>query len=1074
MSPSVPRYDFLADLLAEWLEGVPDRVRRATRTRRLFLPEPVFATEPLPNFACEFVEPLRCRATLALQHDARWRIAGTCTCPISRCGPCEHQVLLANFLESDLRKNGPQAKAWRAAVDVPDAWVFAELDRLLEREHRELPRDVSLVWIVEDHWGRLSFSLKHRAPLRSGKLSSARPTSARDFVDLLAQSACEHDRRLAQSLSHRFPSEGWHHVARTAGPQSTAWSDHFRDGIELADLLALAGHPNVYFGGLDRPLAIREASLALTVTESGDEVHVALTADGIPLPKGTHIFEDEGGCFVRESPDATLHVFRWPPDGERLASRLALGPLSVPRAHGAALVDRLARVEHLLPLDLPDSLRGTERAADERVRVVLEPVATGGAAVKLRLRPIAGGPLCVPGSGARLTALVEEHRTTCRRRPEAERTAAALLSRALGLSLSGEDFEALLQSDEELLDLMARLETPELDQVEVEWPAAKLQLVSNVRSRRVEVRAQADWFGLDGEIDVDGDELVLADLLLARREGRKYVPLGRGRFAHVAKLIDERLARLADLTHVAGKELTLSRGALAEADSLFADFEAVVPLSWTDLARRAREARALDAAVPAGLRAELREYQLEGYAWMRRLAALDCGGCLADDMGLGKTVQAIAMLLARAGEGPQFVLAPTSVGFNWLRELERFAPGLHALSLRVANRSALLSRVGPGDVVVGSYGLLRVEREALAATKWTTLVLDEAQAIKNWNTDTARAVRSLQADWKIALTGTPVENHLGELYSLMQTVLPGLFPSWEQFARSYAAPIEKRGDAARRHALAQLVRPFILRRTKAQVLTELPPRTEVRRDVVLPKAERALYEAARREAVASLSGEIDDQRGRFEVLAQLTRLRQIASCPHLCVPSHPVVSEKLTVLFDELEELLDEGRAALVFSQFATLVRLISAELDKRGVAHLVLTGETPAKERERLVTAFQNGEAKVFLVSLKAGGTGLNLTAADTVFLLDPWWNPAVEDQAADRAHRIGQTRAVTVVRLVAQGTIEEKVLGLHEKKRALVAGILEEADVAGKLSVRELIDLLRDGQRASEEDEDEATPRA
>jgi SNF2 family DNA or RNA helicase len=369
-----------------------------------------------------------------------------------------------------------------------------------------------------------------------------------------------------------------------------------------------------------------------------------------------------------------------------------------------------------------------------------------------------------------------------------------------------------------------------------------------------------------------------------------------------------------------------------------------------------------------------------------------------------------------------------------------------------------------------SYGLLRFDIEAIAEVEWGTLVLDEAQAIKNAATETARSARRLRAKWSVALTGTPVENHLGELWSLFHTIAPGLLGSWEQFASRFAGPIEREKNKGRRTALARIVRPFVLRRTKAEVLKELPARTEVRLDVCLSKTERALYEKARLEAVAKLAAPVKGRDQRFEVLAELTKLRQLASHARLVEPKAPAVSAKLAVLLEQLEEVLAGGHRALVFSQFTRHLDLVEKAFAERGLQAFRLEGKTPPKERERLVDRFQNGEAPVFLISLKAGGTGLNLTAADYVFHLDPWWNPAVEDQASDRAHRIGQERAVTVVRLVARDTIEEKVLSLHEEKRDLVAGVLDGTDRAGKLSTEELLALLREGAREAGGQEVEA----
>jgi len=439
-------------------------------------------------------------------------------------------------------------------------------------------------------------------------------------------------------------------------------------------------------------------------------------------------------------------------------------------------------------------------------------------------------------------------------------------------------------------------------------------------------------------------------------------------------------------------------------------------------------------------------------------------------MGLGKTVQAIAVLVDRAKHGPALVLAPTSVCFNWVEELRRFAPGLRpVLYAAEPDRAGCLARLKKKDVLIVSYGLLVNDAAALAAVKLATLVVDEAQALKNPVTRRARAARALTADFRIALSGTPLENHLGELWSLFAVVFPGLLGSWEQFRERFADRIERTRDPEARAALSRVIRPFLLRRTKQEVARELPARTEIHVPIALSKDEAALYEDARLAAVAELGAKgrgVRDAQRRFQVLAALTRLRLLASHPKLYDASSQVGSSKLRRLLELLEELREEGHRALVFSQFTSHLALVREELDHAGFSSLYLDGSTPAKQRAALIAKFQEGHGDVFLLSLKAGGTGINLTAADYVIHLDPWWNPAVEDQATDRAHRIGQTRPVTVYRLITRGTIEEKILALHADKRALVAGVLEGTDVAGKIGARELLALLAGGSAVLDDD--------
>jgi SNF2 family DNA or RNA helicase len=433
-------------------------------------------------------------------------------------------------------------------------------------------------------------------------------------------------------------------------------------------------------------------------------------------------------------------------------------------------------------------------------------------------------------------------------------------------------------------------------------------------------------------------------------------------------------------------------------------------------------------------------------------------------MGLGKTLQAIALLIDRQERGPQLVVAPTSVCFGWQREMERFAPSLRPRLLAGTERKGLLDELGPRDVVVTSWGVLLRDSEELAKVRFATFVMDEAQAIKNAATRRARAARDVDAERRLALTGTPLENHLGELWAIFRAAAPGLLGSWEQFKARFAVPIERHRDERARRALSRLIRPFLLRRTKAEVAEDLPSRTEVVHLVELSDDERRAYEDVRLAMLAKLEGEEDKLKGgerhntdkRFEILSALTRLRMRACHPVLDGDAVDTPSSKLKSVLRIASDLKDGGHRALVFSQFTSHLGLVRRALEEQGFTTLYLDGSTPQQERARLVDRFQAGEGDLFLISLKAGGFGLNLTAADYVLLLDPWWNPAVEDQAADRTHRIGQTRPVTIYKLVARDTIEEAILSLQADKRRLVDDVLDGSGSAGALSTSELVALI------------------
>ena len=446
---------------------------------------------------------------------------------------------------------------------------------------------------------------------------------------------------------------------------------------------------------------------------------------------------------------------------------------------------------------------------------------------------------------------------------------------------------------------------------------------------------------------------------------------------------------------------------------------------------------------------------------MSRLAKWGVGACLADDMGLGKTVQTLSILLERASLGPALVVAPTSVSNNWESEVQKFAPTLNAYFYREGNRQELLDSADKFDIVIASYGLLQQDSEQFIEKKWATIVLDEAQAIKNINAKRTKTAHKLNGDFKLVTTGTPIENHLGELWSIFRFLNPGLLGSQQQFMNNFITPIERDSNDDARQQLKNLIRPFILRRTKTQVLHELPPKTEITVEIPLSEGERAIYEAVRSSALENLAQDKSQRQGggeHLKVLAAITKLR-LASChPKLVMADSTLSSSKLDRFGELVDELLENNHKALVFSQFVKYLSVIREYLDERGIKYQYLDGSTPVAQRKTRVDAFQAGEGEIFLISLKAGGSGLNLTAADYVIHMDPWWNPAVENQASDRAHRIGQTRPVTIYRLVAENTIEQKIVKLHEHKRDLADSLLEGSDMSGSMSADQMLELMRE----------------
>lgn len=685
------------------------------------------------------------------------------------------------------------------------------------------------------------------------------------------------------------------------------------------------------------------------------------------------------------------------------------------------------------------------------------------------------GPAFKPGVGnASLTTELNGKRIATQRDLLREETLLDQLDQACPMFLNMTDNVLALEDLQTALTTLEQLERAhnesQFDLV-LRWPKGKKVTLSKTLSSehlQLVVSQKNEWFDITGDLQIENEQVIeLRKLLeLVKTSNGRFIALGEEQILALSDDLRHKLEAINQVTDD-GKFHPLASLQMEEATT---GMRMKTIHAWEQQTEKMHQANALMPHIPSTFQAQLRDYQLVGFDWASRLAHWGAGACLADDMGLGKTLQALAILLSRATDGPSLVIAPTSVCFNWQQEALKFAPTLNikvfADSTNTIAREVLLSELGPFDCVIISYGLLQRESEILKKVHWHSVVADEAQALKNPLAKRTKAAYALKSDFKMITTGTPIENNLTELWSLFRFINPGLLGNIKRFAQRFSLPIENAHEdplAARKasQALKALIQPFILRRMKNQVLMELPPRTEINIRVEMSPQERDFYEALRLNAIDNInqSGQqANASEQRIRMLAELVKLRQACCNPKLVMAETTIPSAKLTALDALLEELKLNNHKALIFSQFVGHLQLIKQHLEDKGFDYQYLDGSTPQKQRQASVNAFQRGQGDIFLISLKAGGSGLNLTAADYVIHMDPWWNPAVEEQASDRAHRIGQLRPVTIYRLITQNTIEEKIVALHKQKRDLADNLLAGNEAAAKLSVDDMLNLLKE----------------
>jgi superfamily II DNA or RNA helicase len=719
------------------------------------------------------------------------------------------------------------------------------------------------------------------------------------------------------------------------------------------------------------------------------------------------------------------------------------GPLRVPVAQSGELLAELLRQPRLPPLDLPEELRFEEVAVVPRSRLTVKPQKKYGTFDLLHgeLSFDYDGVIVPHGQAERGTVQIDKRRILLR--DFAAEQAALKRLQPLGWRWdTGRPVERKVQ-----LELASHHLPAVVRELTAEgWHVEALgHLYRSAGQFDIQVGSGVDWFELRGAMEFGDTVAELPDLLAALRRGEKVVRLGDGSFGVLPEAWLKQYGMLAGIGNAHGDHVRFRRSQAGLIDALLAaEPEARCDAQFARVREELRSFAGIQAlAPPAGFKGELRPYQGEALGWFDFLRRFGFGGCLADDMGLGKTVQVLALLEARRelrarGVCPSLAVVPKSLIFNWKQEAARFAPRLRVLDHTGNQRARSVAHFADYDLILTTYGTLRNDALAFKDLRFDYLILDEAQAIKNADSVSAKSARLIKADHRLALSGTPIENHLGELWSLFEFLNPGMLGAASVFKMTEAT---RNPDEDTRKLLARALRPFLLRRTKEQVLCDLPPKVEQTLFCELDTQQRARYDELREYYRATLLNRVRTEgigRAKIQILEALLRLRQAAIHPGLLDKQRvDEPSAKLDVLLPRVLEVIEEGHKTLIFSQFTGMLAILRRHLDRQGVTYEYLDGKT--RDREACVARFQTDPScRLFLVSLKAGGVGLNLTAAEYVFVLDPWWNPAVEAQAIGRAHRIGQTNRVFAYRLIARDTVEEKVIELQDGKRALADAII------------------------------------
>lgn len=961
-------------------------------------------------------------------------------------------IRLKNKLEIPLNNQEEQIfTSWNSKMTIPmvemvqqtPKWelVLSELTKALNLEGTYIPMgNARIIWEFSINSPN-SFELhaKEQIRLKSGNWSSGKIIDCSKYIygsKPYPEYVTEQDKRI---MEHFRTFNPWH-----LGNENQDWSV----------FQSMIGHPAVYhIGNTDKPVEVLKGEPVLVLSED---------------PEGYSIRFSPDSClksyYIDCESDFTLRVYSYSPiqiETAKILSQQSIFPSNS--------IDRLKNIFKALSnlMSVHTGIAGANDltstasvTADPRIYVRLLPQ-KDTLNIKLLVKPFGEqGPAMLPtyGQSDVFTTISGQKLHTKR-----------------DISKEIESFNELKDSCPSLHEI--NIETPELTSFtpedslqllyELQETNAVLEWPENYTQKRIRkikfndfslsVNKQNEWFELSGELQIGEDKVLELKQLIKLYDGKsKFIAISENEFIAITDELKKRIEDLKAFTEQNGDELIFHNLAIPAMEEFFSETNNITfDKSWKEAVVRIKKADKIQFETSENLKAVLRDYQVEGFKWLSRMAYLGMGACLADDMGLGKTVEALSIIQTRASLGPSFVLAPTSVCMNWYNECKRFTPDLNPILFGISNRKEIIQNLSPNDLIICSYGILQKEIELLENVNWATLALDEAQAIKNMSTSRSQAAMRLHGGFKMLMTGTPIENHLGELWNLFRFLNHGLLGSLDSFNNKFANPIQIDGNKEASLRLKTLVQPFVLRRTKDQVLQNLPPRTEITLHVDLSQEEAALYESYRQNAIENIQNEKNENKSII-VLAEIMKLRRLCCNPSLVAPELGIKSSKLSLLENIIADLKANGHKALVFSQFVDHLSIIKKMFDEKGYTYKYLDGMTPTKQRTKAIDEFQNGMADFFLISLRAGGLGLNLTAADYVIHLDPWWNPAVEDQASDRAHRIGQTKPVTIYKLITTNTIEEKIVQLHGKKRGLADELLEGSDLSGRISTKELFALI------------------